>query len=416
MRRNFRIFSVFLLFITITLPSCNAEKTLVLRFKNSLKLDRINEVVALNLTSFTAEKGDLPVGSLPVFIDGTDTLTSQNIDLNKDGIPEEILVEISLKADSHKDIEVVYVLRENFPDFPMKTNLHFAFKNNPQTEIDSATRIQSADTKVTAKILQMEGPVWENDKVGFRNYYDLRNGMDIFGKISDKMVLDSIGLTSSYHVLSNWGMDILKVANSLGAGAIGVETNGKLYRIGDNGQSAFERIIEGPLKSEFAFYFTNWTAGTERINLIQYISITSGLYRFETEVFAELPDASYSLVTGIVNKHADSLVFKETGENHVFLSSFAKQAEDSANLGMAVLIPKNIYKSHESAPNAGEGITECYYARMKMNLEDPAHYYFYAGWETGNSVFGSLEGFLGTIEEDVLKLESPIQIQKLAIK
>lgn len=77
-------------------------------------------------------------------------------------------------------------------------------------------------------------------------------------------------------------MDILKVANSLGAGAIGVETQGKLYRIGDNGHSSFERIIEGPLKSEFAFYFNNWVAGNDSINLVQYISISSGLYRFET--------------------------------------------------------------------------------------------------------------------------------------
>lgn len=50
----------------------------------------------------------------------------------------------------------------------------------------------------------MEGPAGKNDKVGFRNYYDLRNGMDIFGKITDKMVLDTIGLTGSYHDLSNW--------------------------------------------------------------------------------------------------------------------------------------------------------------------------------------------------------------------
>lgn len=82
----------------------------------------------MNLTSFTAEKGDLPVGKLPLFIDGNDTLISQNIDLNLDGIPEEILVEISLSAESHKDIEVVYVLKEDFPVFQMKTNLHFAFK------------------------------------------------------------------------------------------------------------------------------------------------------------------------------------------------------------------------------------------------------------------------------------------------
>ena len=39
----------------------------------------------------------------------------------------------------------------------------------------------------------MEGSAWENDLVGFRNYMDQRNGMDIFGKTTPDMVLDQCG-------------------------------------------------------------------------------------------------------------------------------------------------------------------------------------------------------------------------------
>lgn len=62
----------------------------------------------------------------------------------------------------------------------------------------------------------------------------------------------------------------------------------------------------------------------------------------------------------------------------MFIYPVLKQAEDSANLGMAILLSKNIYKSHETAANKGEGITECYYTRMNISIDEPAHYFFYA--------------------------------------
>lgn len=58
-----------------------------------------------------------------------------------------------------------------------------------------------------------EGPGWENDKVAFRLYFDMRNTVDIYGKRIPAMVMDTVGANpaSSYHNLSNWGMDILHV-------------------------------------------------------------------------------------------------------------------------------------------------------------------------------------------------------------
>ena len=398
----------------LLIGSCKKNKPLIVRFQNPLSIDRVNEVVTIPYNSFSIEASDLPMGNLPLFLDGNDTLTSQNIDLNADGIPEEILVEISIKAGSYKDLKISFISKTLFPVFAPKTNIHFALKESPQAELDSANRIQTKDTKITASVFQFEGPGWENDKVGFRNYYDLRNGMDIFGKKSDALVLDSIGLGQhSYHLMSNWGMDILKVGNSLGAGAIGIEKDGIFYRIGDNGFSAFERLFEGPLKSEFAFHFSNWTANKHSSDLIQYVSITAGLYSYETEIFADFPDDSYNLITGIVNKHSDSLIFENSCADHILMATHSIQSEDTAYLGMALLIPRNLFKSHGETPKTGDGITETYFARISANMSEPAKYYFYSGWATGNPIFATKEGFINLIKEDALKLENPIRIQKI---
>jgi hypothetical protein len=398
----------------ILLSSCTREKPVILRFQNPIPIERINEVITLSYSEFSNQAGDLPDGMLPLFIDGKDTLISQNIDLDKDNKPEEILIEISLNSMSKKDIKIAYVPIALFPRFKLKTNLHFAYLKNPQEEIDSAGRYQTSDTKITASAFQMEGPAWENDKAGFRNYFDLRNGMDIFGKIPGFMAMDTIGLGKhSYHIMSSWGMDILKVGNSLGAGGIGLEKDGKLYRIGDNGKSGFERVYEGPLKTEFALHFKDWKAGRDSFNVIQYISVTAGNYRYESEVFTDFPDQSYSLLTGIVNKHADSLIFEDAGKNHILMATHSIQSEDTAALGMGLLMPRSLYQSHSEAPKTGGGITETYYIRTSGSMDDPAKFYFYAGWATGNPIFKDKEKFINLIKEDALKLENPIQFYKV---
>ena len=57
--------------------------------------------------------------------------------------------------------------------------------------------------------------------------------MDIFGKIIPDMVLSQVGVDGyeSYHEMSDWGMDILKVGKSLGLGSIAFWNGTKAERI-----------------------------------------------------------------------------------------------------------------------------------------------------------------------------------------
>lgn len=86
--------------------------------------------------------------------------------------------------------------------------------------------------KAGDKLITYEGPGWESDKVGFRVYLDGRNALDIFGKTTSDMVLANVGRGDDYHAMADWGMDILKVGNSLGAGGFGVFENGEARQIG----------------------------------------------------------------------------------------------------------------------------------------------------------------------------------------
>src|SRR3546814_5990698 len=64
---------------------------------------------------------------------------------------------------------------------------------------------------------QTDGPSWENDKVGFRHYLDGRNSKDVFGKKLSRMSPEDVGVNAqgavedNYHVMLDWGRDILPV-------------------------------------------------------------------------------------------------------------------------------------------------------------------------------------------------------------
>ena len=94
MTDKMRFPSLAVIAFALSLGSCNTKEPTILRFSNPLQAERQNEVVSLTYKDLTNETGDFPDGMLPLFSEGHDTLVSQNIDLNNDGKPEEILVEI----------------------------------------------------------------------------------------------------------------------------------------------------------------------------------------------------------------------------------------------------------------------------------------------------------------------------------
>ncbi len=63
-----------------------------------------------------------------------------------------------------------------YPEFPQKTNIRFARHADFNEELEYAERLQSSKTEISSKEFLMEGPAWENDLIGFRNYFDLKNG------------------------------------------------------------------------------------------------------------------------------------------------------------------------------------------------------------------------------------------------
>jgi hypothetical protein len=328
---------------------------------------------------------------------GRTFIPSQLDDLDGDGQWDEMFTLLDLAAEETKNYSLIKVKKESVPQFTVRTNIHFADKNDAAKLFTEAERLKNSDTQTTQKYFQYEGPGWENDIVGFRNYFDARNGMDIWGKVTSEMVLPQVGLTGgpSYHELQPWGMDILKVANSLGAGAIALETSGGLYRIGPDGKGTYKLVAEGPLRSTFDLKFEGVQVDSQTVNINHRICIIAGKPWYKSVV--TINDANnMRFVTGIVNLDSDT-VYSNSGNGYSYMFTHDNQAYDGEKLGMGVIVPQNSI-SVFTAPEEGEGITQTFYTSQEIS-DKPNIYFFMVGWEKQDARWTEKEAFEAGLNE-----------------
>ena len=330
-------------------------------------------------------------------------LPTQCDDMDGDGIWDELVFLSDLEAGETKKITLERM--DQLPEFPARTNIRFGRVTKPFEEVTGDLRMKTSDTKYTAPVYQMEGPAWENDLIAFRNYYDARNGIDIFGKRTSDLVLDSVGLNGrDYHTLADWGMDILKVGNSLGAGAIAIGIGDSLYRIGPCEAGTYRLITEGPVRAILELYYRNVPAGNRTYSVTHRISLYAGDRFYRSKIWISDLQGDEELVAGIVNLHdvpADTL----SEGNLKIIYSQGNQGISGEMLGMGLIIPVGQFKRIREAPVSGQGIVSTHLASIALDKEVPAEYCFLAAWEMQDPQVKEKDYFIGLLKEAVSKIK-----------
>ncbi|MDA3823513.1 MAG: DUF4861 domain-containing protein [Bacteroidales bacterium] len=401
---------IFLLLGGIMLScSSNDKNTIVL--ENSSAFDRVDAGIAIPFSSIEAQCAK-NVDLLPVLKDEEGQLIPTQLDdMDGDGQWDEMFLVTNFKGLEKKKVTLAFVAASEYPEFEIRTNIRFAKKDVVYKEVNFATREKHALNYLTQEIWQMEGMAWENDKVGFRNYFDRRNGMDIFGKVTTKMVLDQVGYKDnlSYHKFNpEWGVDVLKVGNSLGAGSIAYQFNDSLYRVGDNGTGTAKVLIEGPLRSIYRLEFTDWEMKDQSISVTHDVSIEAGKYYFENKVRYTGTEENLQLVTGIVNIKSKELFEVNSNDKVNAYYTYDHQAEDTTLLGMGIMVLSKDFLKQSDAPKAGEGITQSYCIHISSKENAISSYRFYTVWEKENSKWKTAEAFEQLLESEADFMANPV--------
>ena len=326
-------------------------------------------------------------------------LPSQCDDVDGDGRWDELAFLCDLNAGESK--KVVFEIPDSMPEFPVRTNIRFGRMTKPFEEVAGDLRMKTNDTKFTAPVYQMEGPAWENDVIAFRNYYDARNGIDIFGKSTAEMVMDSVGVNGrEYHTLADWGMDILKVGNSLGAGAIAIGIGDSLYRVGPCEEGRYRLISEGPVRAMLELTYKNVPAGDRLYNVTHRISIYAGEHFYRSEVWVDNLQGDEELVTGIVNLHDVAADTFDSGNVKV-MYSLGNQGYSGEVLGMGILVPAEQFKGYREADTTGSGIVNTHLVSLALSSDKPTVYSFVAAWENRDEQVKEKDYFVNLLKKAV---------------
>lgn len=401
----------FLILFSIILSSYT-NHSLTLTLVNPINIDRLDEPLVFNRKDLEKVLGNIPENKIPAFKNEQDKLIPIQLDdMDQDGQWDELFMLINFSAKESKDLSVKLMNKSDFPEIKPRTNIRFASATPPHDELSNVQRLKSTDNASSSNAFQMEGPAWENEMVAFRNYFDARNGIDIYGKRTPEMILDLVGINGqNYHKLDYWGMDILRVGNSLGAGAIALKIGDKIHRIDSANESSFRIITEGSLRSVITLNFKGWKVEDRNYDIEHQISIWGGARYYQSQIFVQGLQGDESLVTGIVNINSDSMYILEGDRLYTGIYTHDNQAYDGEKLGMGLLYEMDQFQGTITAPDRGDGIIQTYMVTLAIQPKSVTSFYFYVGWELEEPNFNQKEAFEEYLQKEAKRHSYPISL------
>lgn len=408
------------LFIVLAFFSCQTAKHSI-SIVNPLPLDRKDELVVLKRADIEKKIGAIPKEKLlSIFSSDKNEIVLQYDDLNSDGIWDEVAFLININSNETQPFKIKTSDILVIPEVQRahvrlrKKETDSIFGDNISLETMPFQNPPTDFKKQALPLYLTEGPTWENDKVAFRLFFDTRNRKDVFGKLVPDMIMDTIGLNpqNDYHHLSDWGMDILHVGTSLGAGSIALfyKENGKdtlVIPAGSNiKKQVFRKISSGPLRAVFEITY-ECQLGENLVKIIDEISIWGGKYFYQSNLTFENAPSDLSVFTGIANFY-QNLVDTFSVENTSVLATYGKQSENHDNLGLAVMAPKEQVINFDQKKIK---VDDTQLLGQKLNDKQQLEFRFYACWEKTDPLFSEMKSFENFLLSEAKKYSQPLIIR-----
>jgi hypothetical protein len=418
-----QILSIIILFFFYSCQTPSKENKIIL--KNTSAVALTDNAISIQRSSIP----DIPEGELLPLIVSTngDTIAAQLDDLNGDKSWDELFFVADLPANDTTSYSLAWISSQ--PDVPVRTSARFGKRASAEAPVKPATAETLSANELPMSLgyqrYQTDGPSWENDKVGFRHYLDGRNSKDVFGKKVSAISPEDVGINADgaveddYHEMADWGRDILSVGNSVGLGGYGLKSDDQLFRLGvtvndsvnNVEETSFQIVTEGPVRSVLAYQYSNWNPADRSYGVEEHTAIWPGMYGYQNEVEFSGLQGDEELVVGLVNINTDEpLTQIDENDTYVVLYTHDKQTyEKEWWLGMALIIPRDVYLGFTEAPETGP-LSNTFLARLAIENDAPVEYYAVACWELSDEGFSDEEYFLNYLKDLTNQLSSEVEI------
>jgi hypothetical protein len=249
--------------------------------------------------------------------------------------------------------------------------------------------------------IRYEGPGWESNKIGYRLYLDWRNAIDIYGKVTDSLILSQVGQDGfeSYHSWCSWGMDILKVDKGLGIGAIGRYVNKEVLHFKEV-DSTFVNVQNQKNKSIVNVSYFGWKTEQDKVNLTSELTIKDD-QRYTRHTIQASKSIS-GICTGIVRHNVDFLKKESVNKKWAYIATYGVQSLVPDKLGMAIF-----YKVEDV-----ESLSDWQYDYLLVFKPSTKKitFYFLAAWEQEKDGIKTKEAFISYLNGLLMKLNKQNEI------
>lgn len=381
----------------LLIMSCKAQKattsTISLSNDSDMKLTDKAVIIKRSAIDKTGSTKDFPL-----LVYKNEPIPSQVNDLDGDGKWDELFFVTNFSAKEKKTIQLKWVTE--MPKFPIRTSVRFGKREGKDLPVQPATEEVLLANQVPKALgfqkYQTDGPSWENDKVGFRDYLDGRNAKDVFGKKIPAITPENVGISSTgavednYHQMYDWGRDIFPVGNSAGLGGYALLIDNEVKRLGiivtdalnNVEKTSFKIVSEGPVNSVLGYDFQNWEASGNKYQVHERTSIWPGMYAYKNTVSIDGLKGKETFLVALSNiNNENGLKVIEAGDWVCLIQHDKLTYNREWILGTAILVPKKGYSGYIETPKKTGQLSDTYLAKIAIENNKEISYYAVAGWE-----------------------------------
>lgn len=376
--------------------SLEAPSQLAVAVTNELRIDRLNETVALDWKALTVRLPGLqPDHVLVKDHSSGQPVVSQTVDHNGDGQVDELIFQT---------------------DFTPR-------EPSPKVFFISATKERRAapESKVFARHVpeRADDFAWENDRVAFRMYGKaleptlVSSGIDVWTKRTRQLIINKwfkLG-EEAYHKDTGEGLDMYSVKLSRGCGGSGL-WDGQRLHVSRNYKS-WKVIANGPIRTIFELTYEPWDVNGVAVSEVKRITLDAGqnLNRMESTLQFNAPLNSINLALGIA-QHKEWKGATEFSKENGWLSLW-ENTGSNGNLGCAVAVdPKQIVGRADEAVGGLASQDINHLVMTPVQSGTPVRYYAGAGWDKSGD-FAHQEAWHAYLNNFTQRLQSPLKISLL---
>lgn len=377
------------------------KNELIATFKNSSEITR-TEVVSVALTADQSNKlSEAWAGT----IGKADGVEAELVDENGDGKADVLKALVTLEAGQEIKVdfakfEATSLKKRTQAEISIKTGGEWEGKEYKGGSFENVDELKPPKQQTDHSYwIRYEGPGFENELIGYRYYLDWRNALDIFGKKTDAMVLQNVGLDGydSYHEPSDWGMDILKAGKSLGIGSIGLFVNGEMLHFQQTDSVICTIARNGHLSSSVETVYYGWNPSGQTVDLTSTMTIESSQRAVAHTLNFSEPMEQFC--TGLVINENGEFFASDSTSGWNYIATYGKQSLADDQLGLAL-----IYNADEVASTPTGPFDHLVVFKPNQTVK----YYFMGAWEQETNGVKSKEEFKKLLDDTLLQLSSPI--------